>query len=72
MHDAVSAELAGTPSVAVMTSAFVDGAQLMATALGAAGYGFAVIDHPIASASSEQLDARARAALGQAWLLLAP
>ena len=53
-----------------MTSAFVDGAQLMAGALGAAGYGFAVIDHPIASATSEQLAGRARAVLEQARALL--
>jgi hypothetical protein len=72
LHDAVSAERVGTPAVGVMTSAFVDGAQLMASALGAAGYAFAVIDHPIASATDDELAARARATLDQARELLSP
>ncbi len=53
-----------------MTSAFVDGAALMATALGASGYPFAVIEHPISSANDAQLAAKARDALGQAARLL--
>ena len=63
----------GTPAVGIMTSAFVDGAELMATALGVPGYRFAVIDHPISSATDAELEAKARAALEQARrLLLAP
>ena len=66
----MSAERAGTPAVAVMTSAFVDGARLMATALGAPGYPFVVIDHPIASSTDDELAAKARAAIAQAAELL--
>jgi hypothetical protein len=66
----VSAERAGTPSVAIMTSAFVDGAELMAAALGAPGYPFAVVEHPISSATDAALEARAREALRQAAELL--
>lgn len=63
----------GTPAVGVMTSTFVDGAELMAQALGAAGYPFAVISHPMSSVSDEELEAKARATLEQAArLLLAP
>ena len=63
----------GTPAVGIMTSAFVDGAELMASALGVPGYRFAVIDHPISSATDADLEAKARAALEQARpLLLAP
>ena len=66
----MSAERAGTPAIAVMTSAFVDGARLMATALGAAGYRFAVIDHPISSAGDAGLRERAESFVEQAVELL--
>jgi hypothetical protein len=70
LHDALSGERAGTPSVAVVTTAFVDGAELMARALGGGGYRFAVIAHPISSASGAELEAGARATLEQARQLL--
>ena len=60
----------GTPSVAIMTEAFVSGATLMASALGAPGYAFAVIGHPISSATSQELKAKAEATLDQATRLL--
>ena len=72
MHDAVSAERVGTPAVGVMTSAFVDGAELMAAALGVPGYPFAIIEHPIASASDAELEVKARATIEQAVGLLLP
>lgn len=73
MHDAVTGELVGVPSVGVMTTAFVDGAELMARALGVAGYRFAVIEHPISNISDDELATRARATLDQAaTMLLAP
>lgn len=53
-----------------MTSAFVSGAQLMAGALGMADYPFVVIDHPVASATDAELEARARDALHQAAAML--
>ncbi|MPY95941.1 MAG: hypothetical protein GEV08_23655 [Acidimicrobiia bacterium] len=53
-----------------MTSAFVDGAELMAQALGATGYPFAVISHPISSAGEAELVAKARATIEQAQALL--
>jgi hypothetical protein len=72
LHDAISAERVGTPAVGVMTSAFVDGAALMASTLGVAGYPFAVIDHPIASATDAQLEDKARSTIEQAVRLLSP
>ena len=66
----MSAERAGTPAVAIMTDAFVDGAALMARPLGADGYGFVVITHPIASAGDDDLESKARAAAAQAAQLL--
>jgi len=55
----------GLPSAGIMTSKFVSAAELMARALGAAGYRFIVIDHPISSASPEDLDERARTATAE-------
>ncbi len=54
------------PAVGVMTSAFVDGAELMAGACGAPDYGFAVIEHPISSATGEELLERAAEIVRQA------
>lgn len=42
-----------------MTTQFVSAAELMARVLGADGYPFVTIDHPISSASQEQLEVRA-------------
>ncbi len=42
-----------------MTTQFVSAAELMARVLGADGYPFVTIEHPISSASQEQLEARA-------------
>jgi len=49
-----------------MTSRFVSAAELMARVLGMPGYKFAVIDHPISSASDERLAEYARATVEQA------
>lgn len=45
-----------------MTTQFVSAAELMGQVLGADGYPFIVIDHPISSATTEQLQERARQA----------
>jgi|TARA_B110000263_G_scaffold169950_1_gene148048 hypothetical protein len=42
-----------------MTSNFVSAAELMANVLGMPGYAFAVIDHPVSSASDAELEAKA-------------
>jgi len=59
LHDAISSERVGTPAVGVMTSNFVSAAELMAKVLGMPDYAFAVIDHPVSSASNQELEARA-------------
>ena len=54
-----------------MTSMFVSAADMMARALGAEGYTYAVVEHPISSASPEALAERARhAAAASAAILL--
>ena len=49
----------------IMTSRFTDAAELMASSLGAEGYPFVVVDHPISSASPEQLEKQAERAIRQ-------
>lgn len=56
--------------MAVMTTRFVTAAELMSRVLGFPGYEFAVIPHPISSATDDGLRAAAEAALGQARRLL--
>ena len=58
--------------MAVITTAFVDGADLMARALGLPGYRYAVISHPISSAGDGELAAKAVDTLRQARVLLSP
>ena len=53
-----------------MTSRFVSAAELMCRVLGMPGYKFAVIDHPISSASDEHLAECAQATIQQARHLL--
>jgi hypothetical protein len=56
-----------------MTERFVSAAELMGRALGMPGYKFAVIGHPISSASPEQLGVYAQRVIEQArQLLLGP
>jgi hypothetical protein len=73
LHDAITAERQGVPAIGVMTERFVSAAELMGRALGMPGYRFAVIGHPISSASPEQLANYARRVVEQArGILLRP
>ena len=53
------------PAFGVMTTNFVSAAELMAKVLGMPGYDFAIIDHPVSSATDAGLRERAVAALKQ-------
>ena len=70
MHDAVTAERLGVPAIGVMTTRFVSAAQMMCKVLGMPDYKFAIIEHPISSASDEALRQAARATIEQARDLL--
>jgi hypothetical protein len=70
LHDSIAAERQGKPAIAVMTERFVSAAALMCRVLGMPQYKFAVIGHPISSASDEQLAAYACATIKQARHLL--
>jgi hypothetical protein len=65
LHDSIAAERQGVPAIGVMTERFVSAAELMARVLGMPGYKFAVIAHPVSSASSDGLKAMARATVDQ-------
>ena len=56
--------------MAVMTTRFVSAAELMARVLGFPDYAFAVIAHPISSASDDALREMAASAAAQARRLL--
>jgi hypothetical protein len=64
------AERQGVPAIGVMTERFVSAAELMCRVLGMPNYEFAVIGHPISSASDEQLAQYARSTIEQARRLL--
>ena len=53
-----------------MTTRFVSAAELMARVLGFPDYRFAVIAHPVSSATDTELQAMAQAAVDQARRLL--
>lgn len=53
-----------------MTERFVSAADMMSRVLGMPGYPFAVIDHPVSSATDDQLRQRARQAIEQGLRML--
>ena len=53
-----------------MTTRFASAAETMGRVLGMPGYAFSTIEHPVSSATDEELKARARAALEQGCKLL--
>ena len=53
-----------------MTTRFVSAAEMMSRVLGMPGYKFAMIDHPVSSATDPELADRARRALEQALAML--
>ena len=58
------------PALGVMTERFASAAELMSRVLGMPSYRFAVIGHPISSASDAQLAEYARSTIEQARRLL--
>ena len=60
----------GVPAVAVMTARFVSAAELMSRVLGMPDYAFAVIGHPVSSATDDGLAEMARTTVEQMRKLL--
>jgi hypothetical protein len=53
-----------------MTTRFVSAAEMMSRVLGMPDYAFAVIDHPVSSATDAELAERARSAIEQGVKML--
>jgi hypothetical protein len=66
----VAGDKNGIPSIGVMTTKFVSAADLMARVLGAEGYRYVVIEHPISSAALDVLADRARKAVADSAAIL--
>jgi hypothetical protein len=53
-----------------MTERFSSAAEMMSRVLGMPGYAFAVIDHPVSSATDAELAQKAKAAIEQGLKML--
>ena len=65
VQDAVAIERRGTPTVLICTHELVTTGRISARAAGAPDFPFVVVDHPVASCTSDELDGRVDAALTQ-------
>ncbi len=75
MHDTVMLEAKGRPTAVIVTSEFVLEAETQRDALGMAGLGAVVINHPLSSLTDEEIGQRIEQALPQverAWLTPTP
>jgi hypothetical protein len=70
LHDSVTAERLIVPAFSVMTSRFVSAAEMMSRVLGMPDYKFAVIGHPVSSATDDELRQMAKMAIEQGARLL--
>ncbi len=70
MLDGILMERRGIPAAAVCTDLFIPNGRAIAEAHGAPGYPFALVPHPMASASPEELTAKAKAVLPEVVRLL--
>jgi hypothetical protein len=70
LHDAIEVEKLGVPAVGVMTTKFVSAADLMARVLGADGYRYVAIEHPISSAGDAALAAEAARTVAEGSAIL--
>jgi hypothetical protein len=70
VHDAISAEKLGIPSVGVMTDRFLPTARTMAAFLGLRDYPVACIAHPISNNTEAQMRVKAAEVVDQSVALL--
>jgi hypothetical protein len=68
--DGILLERRGIPAAPICTDRFVPNGQAIAEAHGAPGYPFALVAHPLASASPEELRDRAKQVLPDILRLL--
>ena len=65
MHDGIELEKRGIPSVSIASEPFRPGLDILCEMRGMPNYRFAIVEHPIGSASEEGLRKRARDAADQ-------
>ncbi len=70
MLDGILLEGRGIPAAPICTDRFVPNGQAIAEAHGATGYPFALVPHPLASASHEELTRQAKQLLPDVLRLL--
>ena len=70
MLDGILLERRGIPSVAICTDLFIPNGQAIAEAHGAPDYPFALVPHPLASASQDELAREAKQVLPAVLRLL--
>ena len=59
MLDSILLEKEGIPAISIVTDAFVETANIMASNWGLPGFRFLSVPHPVANLSDEELDQRA-------------
>ena len=70
MLDGILLERRGIPVAAICTDLFVPNGQAIAEAHGAPGYPFALVPHPLANASHDELARKAKQVLPEVLRLL--
>jgi len=70
LHDGISVERLGKPAAVVCTEPFQDSAHEMARIQGIPHYPFAIVRHPMGTASPDERRGRAEAALPQVLRIL--
>ena len=65
MHDAVNLEEKGIPTAVIITTGFVQEAQVQRVALGMEGLEPVVITHPLSTLSEAEIENRAQEAVPQ-------
>ena len=59
MLDSILLEREGIPAISIVTDAFVETGNIMATNWGIPGFRFLSVPHPVANLNDEELDQRA-------------
>jgi hypothetical protein len=70
VHDAISAETLGIPSVGVITDRFLPTARAMAQFMGLPEYPVAMVSHPISNNTDDEVRAKAAEVVRQVIALL--
>ena len=65
MLDSILLEKEGIPAIAIVTDAFVETGNIMASNWGLAGFRFLSVPHPVANLNDKELDQRANDVVGE-------